>query len=192
MVRKRLNPKDRKREILNAGMEVFKKKGFVHTTMEDIIENTTLSKGGVYYYYKSTTNILHDLMYLGMEYRMNIIKSTLNNLSQKDNITFLAEQIFEKIVDDNPYMDIYVQFLIAKKSSEKLENLFLELKERNREVFKSTFENVPDVFIKDSSYDLVTDFINSMIMGSEILNARDTIRKNKDLFVESIKILLKG
>ncbi len=54
--------KNRKSEILDAAKKVFIRKGFDATTMEEIISETSLSKGGFYYYYKSTVDILHDLM----------------------------------------------------------------------------------------------------------------------------------
>ncbi|MDU6784451.1 MAG: TetR/AcrR family transcriptional regulator, partial [Peptoniphilus harei] len=43
----------RKLEILEAAMKCFLEKGFQNTTMEDVIEKVSLSKGGVYYHYGS-------------------------------------------------------------------------------------------------------------------------------------------
>ncbi len=53
---------ERTQEILDAATDVFLEKGFKQTTMEDIIRRTSLSKGGFYYYYKSTREILLDVM----------------------------------------------------------------------------------------------------------------------------------
>ena len=44
----------RKLEILEAAKKCFLEKGFQNTTMEDVIEKVSLSKGGVYYHYSST------------------------------------------------------------------------------------------------------------------------------------------
>lgn len=52
----------RKKEILDAAKRVFLRKGFADTVMEDIIVETSLSRGGVYYHYKNKVEILHDLM----------------------------------------------------------------------------------------------------------------------------------
>ena len=38
----------RKKEILDAAKKVFLRKGFADTVMEDIIVETSLSRGGVY------------------------------------------------------------------------------------------------------------------------------------------------
>ncbi|WP_220607934.1 helix-turn-helix domain-containing protein [Methanobrevibacter oralis] len=36
---------------MNAALKVFLKKGYSNATMEDIINETSLSKGGFYYYF---------------------------------------------------------------------------------------------------------------------------------------------
>ena len=47
---------ERRNEILLGALEVFLQKGYRDTTMEDIIKNTSLSKGGFYHYYKNKEN----------------------------------------------------------------------------------------------------------------------------------------
>lgn len=69
----------RKREILDAAKKVFLKKGFADTVMEDIITETSLSRGGVYYHYKNKVEILHDLMREGMAYRVKKMNEFLEN-----------------------------------------------------------------------------------------------------------------
>ena len=48
-------------EILEAAAKVFLDKGFRNTSMEDIIRETTLSRGGFYYYYANTKEIIFTL-----------------------------------------------------------------------------------------------------------------------------------
>ncbi|MDO5717323.1 MAG: TetR/AcrR family transcriptional regulator, partial [Tissierellia bacterium] len=69
---KRLSPEERKRQICIAAKEVFLEKGFHNTTMEDVIAASKMSKGGVYNYYKSTTDMLYDLMLMGMNLRLSV------------------------------------------------------------------------------------------------------------------------
>lgn len=244
----RLSKDERKEQILLNSMQVFKRLGFINTTMEDIVKACELSKGGVYYHYQNTIDILHDLMILGIKYRVSIIKDSIlnsqtneiqpndekqnsqtNKIQPNDeknptNITCLKEQtspnsksqnppnviclknqnkntrnkfcldfyaneIFKKIVDDNPFMDIYVDFLYAKKDSPKLENLFNELKAENKKEFLATFDDTSCIL---QNYDLLTDFINSLILGANSLNAKENFIKNEKLIKLLIKTLLKG
>ncbi|MBE6486933.1 MAG: TetR/AcrR family transcriptional regulator [Methanosphaera stadtmanae] len=52
----------REEEIINAAMKVFLEKGYIHATMEDIIDETELSKGGVYHYFNNKADICVKLM----------------------------------------------------------------------------------------------------------------------------------
>jgi AcrR family transcriptional regulator len=47
----------RKRSILNAAHRIFLEKGFESTTMDDIAEAVELSKGAVYFYFKSKSEL---------------------------------------------------------------------------------------------------------------------------------------
>lgn len=70
----------RKNEILTAAKKAFVEKGFEACTMEDIIAKTSLSKGGFYYYYKNTVDILHDLMSEGIRYRFEKIQEFMERI----------------------------------------------------------------------------------------------------------------
>ncbi len=187
--RVRLNPEKRKEEIKNAAMKLFTEKGFSHTTMENIINETGLSKGEFYHYYNSTSDILYDLMKDGIEYRNQVIKSKIGEF-KNDEIEFMAERFYEKIVDDNPYMGIYIEFLLLKSKNPKLESLFKILKEKTRKELFSFFEKLPNSFIDDEKYTMLTDFINSLILGAGVLNARKGFIKNRTLIIKMIHLIL--
>ncbi|MGX7107963.1 TetR/AcrR family transcriptional regulator [Facklamia miroungae] len=186
---KRLKPEERKNEIKKAAAKVFVGKGFSKTTMEDVINETTMSKGGVYHYYASTLDILHDLMVDGIHYRNEVIQSNLSDFKKGYEIKFIAKQIVDKILDDNFYMDIYVQFLIEKKRNEKLNKLFEVLKEQSRQEFLILENKNQQYLMDDNMYDLVTNFINSMIIGAEILDARENLKINRNI-LERMAIIL--
>lgn len=187
--RVRLSPEKRKEEIKNAAMKLFTEKGFSHTTMENIINETGLSKGGFYHYYNSTSDILYDLMKDGIEYRNQVIKSKIGEF-KNDEIEFMAERFYEKIVDDNPYMGIYIEFLLLKSKNPKLESLFKILKEKTRKELFSFFEKLPNSFIDDEKYTMLTDFINSLILGAGVLDARKGFIKNRTLIIKMIHLIL--
>ncbi|MEL3942420.1 MAG: TetR/AcrR family transcriptional regulator [Treponemataceae bacterium] len=170
-------------------MKLFTEKGFSHTTMENIINETGLSKGGFYHYYNSTSDILYDLMKDGIEYRNQVIKSKIGEF-KNDEIEFMAERFYEKIVDDNPYMGIYIEFLLLKSKNPRLKTLFKILKEKTRKELFSFFEKLPNSFIDDEKYTMLTDFINSLILGAGVLDARKGFIKNRALIIKMIHLIL--
>ena len=57
-----------KEQILEAAMKVFVKNGFSETRMDDIAENSGLSKGAIYHHYKSKKDLFLALIDFWEEY----------------------------------------------------------------------------------------------------------------------------
>lgn len=186
---KRLSESERRKEIMDSASKVISEKGFFNTTMEDIIAGTTLSKGGVYHYYGSTVEIFRDIMISGIEYRNKIITEHLSECKKGCVNEFMAKQMVDKILDDNPYMPLYVEFLIAKKRNSALNNLMKDLQEQTRESFKTLINELPEWVIDENIFQFVTDFMNSMIMASNVLDARECLSKNRKI-LENIIVLI--
>jgi AcrR family transcriptional regulator len=53
---------ERKKIILNAAKEVFIRKGFNATTIQDIINHSGVSRGGVYTYFQNTEDIFIEIL----------------------------------------------------------------------------------------------------------------------------------
>lgn len=185
---KRLSKEERKAEIMQSASKIIMEKGFANTTMEDIIAGTTLSKGGVYHYYKNTIEIFRDIMLEGIDYRKKIIQENLVKCENGFELEFVAKQMVEKIIDNNPYMPLYVEFLIQKRRNVKLESVFEELKEKTIEKFDEI--NMENSFFSKNHMNFVTDFLNSMILGSDILEARENFIMNKHILEKLVIALL--
>ncbi len=177
---KRLNEAERKKEIMEAAMKIITIKGLENTTMEDIISEITLSRGGLYHYYKNVIEIFKDIMLFGIEYRNEIIKKHLNERKNLSNNQFIAKQIVDKIIDENPYMPLYVEFLISKKRRPELNDLMEYLQEKTKERLKIIFDDDSRLF-ETNIFLFVNDFINALIVASDVLEARENFKKNRHL-----------
>lgn len=58
MVRVSKKPEERRREIVLASRDLFLKKGYEKTTMQDVMEALKIAKGTTYYYFKSKEELL--------------------------------------------------------------------------------------------------------------------------------------
>ncbi|MGF7107736.1 TetR/AcrR family transcriptional regulator [Treponema pedis] len=183
----------RKKEILDAAKKVFLTKGFADTVMEDIITETSLSRGGVYYHYKNKVEILHDLMREGMAYRVEKINEFLADYPKALDENAAAQMIVDKILDESELMSVYAIYLQAQKNNEELKNLFPVLVE---ESLKTAYTGVKG--IKKESYTYLTDdfllfFMNTIILGCEILDgARENFINNREFFVEIVKLFIES
>ena len=137
MVRnKRLSFDERKQQIKRVAARIFVEKGFDNTTMEDLVKETGLSKGGLYHYYKNTAGILYDIMLDGIVYRNNVIAQSIAN-GRQWSMEFLAEEMAKKAVDTNKLMPVYVELLLAKKRNPHLEEVYRQLEHTTFELFKA-------------------------------------------------------
>lgn len=171
----------RKLEILEAAKKCFLEKGFQNTTMEDVIEKVSLSKGGVYYYYGSTYEMIYDFMKLGIKYRGE--KNKAIDTSKLTSLDAITEIMMKRIYDENEFKSIYAIFLKLQNEDKRLCEMFENLKETNTEILLSAFppnDKLSSIFEDEF---LVT-FVNTLILGYESLN-------QKEIFIENKKIIKK-
>ena len=95
----RMSRQERLHEIQLAALEVFLDKGYPNTTMEDIIANTSLSKGGFYHYYDKKESILLDLI---RAKNLNYLRSKLkvsSSTTKEELCDLLARTFAERSAD---------------------------------------------------------------------------------------------
>ena len=102
LVRKRLSKTERKHQIQEAAKGIILEKGYENTTMDEVIEKSGMSTGGVYHYYKSVYEIFYDIMSEGLDYGEE--RSFLNS---ENSIQTFVEYQLAKIYDDNEYKSLF-------------------------------------------------------------------------------------
>ena len=187
-MKRKMEADERKKQIRQAAMKVFLDKGFRNTVMNDIMETTGLSRGGLYHHYGSTYEILYDIMVEGNKYREKIIYDEMNKTSQ-DFSEVLSEIILEKMLYQSDFVSIYAMFLQELNHDDKLKDLYKKLK-------KSSSDSILMLFDEDvrgelsEAIELITDLINTFILGCEVLNARENFVNNKLALKKMIGVVL--
>ena len=179
---------ERKKQIRQAAMKVFLDKGFRNTVMNDIMEATGLSRGGLYHHYGSTYEILYDIMVEGNKYREKIIYDEMNKTSQ-DFSEVLSEIILEKMLYQSDYVSIYAMFLQELNHDDKLKDLYEKLKKSSSDIILMLFDEDVRGELSEA-IELITDLINTFILGCEVLNARENFVNNKLVLKKMIGIIL--
>lgn len=89
--------KRQKREaILESAKVVFSKKGLIDATMQDIIEECGISRGGIYLYFQSVDAIFLEVLQQRSQRRFNEVRAMI-----KANASF--ENILTKYFEDHKY-----------------------------------------------------------------------------------------
>ena len=179
----------RKLEILEAAKKCFLEKGFQNTTMEDVIEKVSLSKGGVYYHYGSTYEMIYDFMKLGIKYRGE--KNKTIDTSKLTTLDAITEMMMERIYDENEFKSIYAIFLKLQNEDKRLCEMFENLKETNTEILSSAFDPNDKLSSIFEDEFLVT-FVNTLILGYESLNQKEIFIENRETIKKMLEEYLKN
>lgn len=114
MPRKRQSTKSR---IVKAAWNLFYKKGYNQTTVEDIITASKTSKGTFYHYFKGKEALLNSLSYL-FDQKYEELSATMDpSLSACDKLMFLNHELFymiETSVDIHLLAYLYSSQLVTK------------------------------------------------------------------------------
>ena len=129
----------RKDQIMNAAQIVVASKGYDQTRMDDIVEKAQLSKGAIYWYYKSKKDIYLSLIdYWFNEYSAGVLKS----LEDKDSSSEQLKSLFEYFVDQfdkNPdTFKIMVEFW-------RTSGLDVDFNNKLQEIYSQFLEYIIDI-----------------------------------------------
>ena len=175
----------RKKEIREAAKRCFLTKGFQSTTMEDVITEIGMSRGGVYHHYASTNKMLKDLMLDGNNYRNSLISEYLKNNQGKDKYQQMGEILVDKSLADTDLMKLYALLLQAKNYNDDLEKLYRELKRKTTDELTLIAKQLG---IKANIFrdGFLVNYINGLIVSSEVLGARKSYSKHKKYIKETM------
>lgn len=90
-----MNTKDK---IFACALELFTKKGFEKTTLNDIIKCCDISKGGLYHYFDSKEQIMDELIESLIKKQINEFKVVISeqNVSTFDKLILMIDYVFLK------------------------------------------------------------------------------------------------
>jgi AcrR family transcriptional regulator len=187
---------NRKNQILNAAFEVFVRKGYAKTTMDDIVVVSKLSKGALYHYYKSKKELFLSLI---DHWEIYTFKDFYDKKSQDkkagDILRFFGENVIKTL---NTKKHAY----IAEIEFRAMSNQDIEIRKRSNILYRKLldlFEKVISKGIKENEFkDLdvrktsmtflaifqsITWFV---IMEEESVSPEDYIRDSIELIINSI------
>lgn len=184
--------------IIKHAFDLFAENGYSDTSVDDIVRSSGISKGGIYYYFKSKEEIFLEIAEVRFRQRKTLIDNLKNIKSSKEKIIeyirwtlkgFFDEEVqklsrftfeFWSVLSRNPHM--------KEKSKERYRNFHGVLSEILKEgIQEGEFRQDMDVdamiYILLSSMDGI-GFINS-VMGIEITD--DIVNNYIDMIIGKIE-----
>lgn len=156
---------NRKQEFLQTALELFYEKGYEHTTIQDIIDHLSVSKGAFYHYFKSKEDVIVAIARGYTDRAVNIMETIISrtDLSAVDKLNEILRSVNEFKFREREWRS---KFRGAIKSEEnyKLHNKMIHLMKQDA---IGLFTELIDSGVKEGVFG---DPVNSLEMADFFLN----------------------
>lgn len=115
--------------ILDSSLKLFSKKGFDHTSIDDIAKSAKISKGLVYHYFKSKDQILYTLMKSSFDDMMNMEFVIPENAPPSELLDAWISQAFKQIQLQPDYLRLLFSILFQSSIQKKTSAIVQQFKE---------------------------------------------------------------
>jgi len=174
-------PEDKQKLIMNSAMEEFVKGGYDKASVNNIVESAGISKGSLFYYFKSKKKLY---LYL-FDHCENLIIANAKAHLSKDNFDFIKRMNETmkgnlNLLKDFPLVYRFVRSCKLENSPEVFSDILVIKENTNDEILSDVYRNVDEGLFKDdvdvqkamftvksTLFQLMHDFLRS---GSEDQN----------------------
>jgi AcrR family transcriptional regulator len=106
----------RKNQIMNAALSVAVKKGYSNSRMDDIVKKSNLSKGAIYWYYKSKKDVYLDLVdHWFKQYSSDVLIKIEAKKTASDKLNALFQYFSSQFVKNQSVFRILSEFWSLSK-----------------------------------------------------------------------------
>lgn len=189
----RKTSEERVKEILDASFKVFLKKGYSNTSMEDIINETSLSKGGFYYYFNNKEDIFFMILEEDTKKNINFINSLNLKGSNKEILDFFSSKVLEIIINSQNEDKLYPMFLLETMSNPKFKEFSSNIQEKYLNiVLDKLYLSLSDVDKVKLQKKIIflSDIFHSIKLYSTIFNKNRSFEENSKLIQEFFYLIL--
>ena len=123
----------KEKKILESAIHLFGEKGFHHTKIEDVAKNANISKGLVYFYFKSKEDLYMAITKKGTEELKDIFNKAFGKEKDKTGLEVMADLVnryLEFAEEKKIFHDAILYFLsvleLYQKDSKKVSSLLTE------------------------------------------------------------------
>lgn len=184
----------RKAHIIKSAFNVFSRKGYALTSMDDIVKEASVSKGGIYHYFKSKEEIFLEIA----EMRLGKRRSLIERLSREETVSLFFEKyilmILESLKEEESIMTARFSFefwailtrdpKLKSLAKERYDRFYQLLEDILRRGIKSG-ELRPDIDIESTLYVMIAT-LDGMIYTNTVMG----IEMSKEMMSLYLKTIL--
>ncbi|TCP66461.1 TetR/AcrR family transcriptional regulator [Baia soyae] len=192
MVSRRYDAQKTKQELAMIAKELFIKKGYIATSIGDICLESGVSKGSLYYHFKSKETLF-----------LYIIEKNAQDLTSKwqqksNQYTDVIEKVYgftEFYVEDfrNPLLKASEEFSAKELGKEEVIEQVLEMKKRTFQIFQEIIqEGIQQGEFVAADVTLLARTYRALLEGLSLSYYEMSIEEMKDLYRSAVTFFLEG
>ena len=169
-----INEKHRKnkiRKILESARIVFYRKGFLNVTMQDIIDECGISRGGIYLYFNSVDEIFQEVIRQRNKEKFSIISKAVQENAPFDEVLENYMQLQKERLGniEESHFRAYCEYVFSKPKGTVLAFRDAQLTHLRKSVLSILMLGVRQEVIKNENIERLADHVIVTIDGLSIL-----------------------
>jgi AcrR family transcriptional regulator len=188
----------RRAQIIEAATTVFARFGFSKARMDDIAEESGLSKGALYLYFKSKEEIFGGILdnFFQREFKIITRLSGDKSKSAREKMASLTEVVLDDILKMEFAMPIFFEFWSMSFRKKPVRRIFQKYMENYVKLVVPIVEEgiANGDFRQGNAYDISMAY-GALIEGSMVIwsydpenvDLHELLRKNAEIFLDGLK-----
>jgi AcrR family transcriptional regulator len=116
---------ERRRQIMDAALACFARKGYHNTTMDDIVAESGLSKGTLYWYFKSKDDLFLSLVKsFFLDMRQDFENILEQHTTASGRLRAIAQGFVQFFHETEDFFSVFFEFWMQSTLNEELNQLF--------------------------------------------------------------------
>ncbi|MDQ0417100.1 AcrR family transcriptional regulator [Croceifilum oryzae] len=192
MVSRRYDAEKTKQELAMIARELFIKKGYIATSIGDICRESGVSKGSLYYHFKSKETLF---LYIVEKNAQEWTSKWQQKSNQYTNVIDKMYGFTEFYVEDfrNPLLKASEEFSAKEWGKKEVMEEALEIKKRTFQIFKQIIQEgiQQEEFVSADVYLLARTY-RALLEGLSLSFYEMSIEEMKDLYRSAVTFFLEG
>ena len=157
MARTNINFEDKRMELILTACNLFLEKGYEETTISAIMKKATISKGALYHYFTSKSEILDAVIY----YLIDIEYERRKPIMKNPRLDAIEKLILSNKIDSPQDETVYQAMLYAKNNPQSI--LFYRAKELNFKRVTPEISNLLSQGVEDGIFSIIAPDITATV-----------------------------
>lgn len=188
---KEFTNRNRKGELLSKTAKIFAEKGYQACTVQEIALALSISKGGLYWHFKSKEELY---LQVCESYCISSVEA-IQLMLEKDSVTFEElhgkfTMLLEGYLDDPIQVDLIIDFYAEAKRSKLIHNKLIELMAQREKLLiilikKLVFENIVEPIDPIWTAKTLVSSLMGLLLKFALLRDKKMVIEEFDLFFAS-------